>query len=105
MTQGRAKLLGLRIKSLKPDMDHDENDQERLVPVGSYGLIWRLNHIDARGEQHYDIGWDNGAWTVYSEDEVRSGLEILGPERYRRLSSGELVTRDLPNETVRDSME
>ena len=33
-------------------------------------MIWRLNHIDAAGERHYDVAWDNGAWTIYSETEV-----------------------------------
>jgi hypothetical protein len=70
-------LVGCRIKSLKPDMDHDEHDQERPIPVGSSGMIWRLNHVDAAGERHYDVTWDNGAWTIYSETEVANDLQLF----------------------------
>ena len=69
-------LLGLKIRALKPDMDCDENDQLREIPVGTPGSIARLNHIDTRGERHYDIFWDNGAWTVYSESEVQNDLVL-----------------------------
>lgn len=70
-------MIGQRIRSLKSDMDHDEYDEERLIPIGSSGMIWRLNHIDARGERHYDVAWDNGAWTIYSETEAQNDLELM----------------------------
>ena len=71
-------LIGRRIKALKPDLDCDENDQERPIPVGSLGVIWRLNHVDLKGQRHYDVFWDNGAWTVYSQIEVMRDLELTG---------------------------
>ena len=70
-------LLGRRIKSLKADMDCDEYDRERPIPVGSAGMIWRLNHVDAAGERHYDVFWDNGAWKIYSETEVGIDLQMI----------------------------
>ncbi len=70
-------LIGRRVKALKPDMDCDEYDQERPIPVGSSGVIWRLNHVDARGERHYEVDWDNGAWTFYSESEIASDLQLI----------------------------
>ena len=70
-------LIGRRIKSLKADMDCDEYDRERPIPVGSPGMIWRLNHVDAAGERHYDVSWDNGAWTIYSETEVGIDLQMI----------------------------
>lgn len=77
MEQTERSLIGRRIEALKPDMDHDEQDAERPIPVGSFGIIRRLNHIDAAGEPHYDIFWDNGAWTTYSETEVESDLKLI----------------------------
>ena len=73
----KEHLVGCKIKSLKPDMDCDEYDQERPIPVGSFGTIWRLNHVDAAGQRHYDVTWDNGAWTIYSETEVANDLHLL----------------------------
>jgi len=77
MEGDKVTLISRRIKSLKPDMDCDENDQERPIPLGSFGVIARLNHVDASGERSYDVFWDNGAWTVYSESEVTNDLELV----------------------------
>ena len=77
MEQSGDTLIGRRIKLLKPDMDYNEHDQERPIPVGSSGMIWRLNHVDGTGERHYDVTWDNGAWTIYSETEVGNDLELI----------------------------
>jgi len=77
LEQSENTLIGRRIKSLKPDMDCDEYDQERPIPLGSSGMIWRLNHVDRMGELHYDVTWDNGAWTIYSETEVRNDLQLV----------------------------
>jgi hypothetical protein len=77
MEEGKDKLIGRRIRSLKPDMDCDEYDRERHIPVGSLGAISRLNHVGANGERSYDVFWDNGAWTVYSESEVKEDLELI----------------------------
>jgi hypothetical protein len=76
MEQREDALIGRRIRALKADMDCDEHDRERPVPVGSSGMIWRLNHVDATGERHYDVAWDNGAWTIYSETEVGNDLQL-----------------------------
>jgi hypothetical protein len=76
MVQFAENLIGRRIAALKPDVDHDEDDQERQIPIGSTGVIARLNHIDPGGMRHYDVFWDNGAWTVYSEDEVTIDLDL-----------------------------
>jgi len=46
-------------------------------PVGSAGVIMRLNHVDSDGARHYDVAWDNGAWTVYSESEVLTDLNVI----------------------------
>jgi hypothetical protein len=54
-------LVGRRVKSLKADVDHDEDDRERSIPAGSWGTISRLNHVDGAGDLHYDVFWDNGA--------------------------------------------
>ena len=77
MERTEDSLIGRRIKSLKPDMDRDEYDRERPIPVGSLGVIWRLNHIDAAGERHFDVSWDNGAWTIYSEAEIEKDLRRI----------------------------
>jgi hypothetical protein len=77
MPQNAQRLIRLRVMALEPDCDHDENDEERQTPVGTTGVIGRLNHIDSGGERHYDVGWDNGAWTVYSESEVQTDLQLL----------------------------
>jgi hypothetical protein len=77
MEQLDDMLIGRRIKALKPDMDCDEYDRERQIPVGSSGTIWRLNHVDSTGHRHYDIAWDNGAWTVYSEAEIGNDLQLV----------------------------
>ncbi len=83
MQQNEDVLIGRRIKALKPDMDCDECDQERPIPIGSLGMIGSLNHVDAKGERHYDVTWDNGAWTIYSETEVGNDLQLLGVQRPR----------------------
>ena len=77
MTRNTQELIGRRVKSLKSDVDRDENDEERPIPVGATGAIHSLNHVDARGEGHYDVAWDNGAWTVYSESEVLTDLQLI----------------------------
>lgn len=77
MGRSENRLIGRTIRSLKPDMDRDEYDRERAIPVGSFGVIWRLNHIDRAGERHFDISWDNGAWTIYSESEVEKDLHLI----------------------------
>lgn len=77
MGRSENRLIGRTIRSLKPDMDCDEYDRERTIPVGSFGVIWRLNHIDRAGERHFDISWDNGAWTIYSESEVEKDLHLI----------------------------
>jgi hypothetical protein len=75
--QSQDVMLGRRIQALKLDMDHDEYDEERLIPIGSLGRIWWLNHTDAKGERHYDIAWDNGAWTIYAASEIENDLEMI----------------------------
>jgi hypothetical protein len=78
MAPNEDSLIGRRVKALKPDLDCDENDRERPIPVGSSGVIWRLNHVDPKGQRHYDVAWDNGAWTVYSQTQVKNDLELIG---------------------------
>jgi len=70
-------LLDSRVKALKPDMDHDEEDRERPIAIGTLGTVARLNHVSGKGENVYDVFWDSGAWTVYSESEVASDLELV----------------------------
>lgn len=41
------------------------------------GSISRLNHIDRHDHSNYDVVWDNGSWTVYSEQEVTADLELV----------------------------
>jgi hypothetical protein len=77
MEPSQDSMLGRRIRALKLDKDHDEYDEERPIPIGSLGTIWRLNHADGKGERHYDIAWDSGAWTVYSEREIEKDLELI----------------------------
>jgi hypothetical protein len=60
-------------------MDNDEEGRERHIPIGTTGVIERLNHADRRGMRHYDVFWDNGAWTVYSEGEVMTDLYLMSP--------------------------
>jgi hypothetical protein len=78
MEHESRSLLGFTVRALRPDLDCDEHDRERHIPVGTVGLIERLNHIDAHNRRHYDVAWSNGAWTVYSEAEVRAYLQIVG---------------------------
>ena len=77
MPQNAQSLIGRTITALKPDCDHGENDELRQIPVGTTGVIGRVNHIDSGGARHYDVGWDDGAWTVYSEFEVQTDLQLL----------------------------
>jgi hypothetical protein len=70
-------LIGRRVKSLKADVDHDEDDRERSIPPGSWGTIGRLNHVDGAGELHCDVFWDNGGWTIYSQIEVGNDLHLV----------------------------
>ena len=76
MQETENGLIGRRVVSLKPDLDHDENDNERPIPIGSSGTIARLNHVDSRGQAHYDVSWDNAAWTVYSRSEIDGDLKL-----------------------------
>ena len=69
--------LGCTVIALKPDLDCDENDNERPIPVGTRGVIERLNHVDSKGERHYDVIWANGGWTVYSDSEMAANLKII----------------------------
>jgi hypothetical protein len=66
------------VRALKPDMDCDEDDQERPIPVGSLGIIRRINHVDRQGLRHYDVSWLNGALTVYSQIQVMEDLQVIG---------------------------
>lgn len=68
--------IGARVRTLVPDFDTDEEaeDQQRDIPVGTYGNISRLNHYDR--QPHYDIFWENGGWTVWSEAELMRDAEV-----------------------------
>jgi hypothetical protein len=77
MAQDVQNLIGRMVTSLKPDLDNDENGEERQIPIGTAGVIKRLNHVDAKGARHYDVAWDNGAWTVYSESQVLTDLKMI----------------------------
>jgi hypothetical protein len=77
MADSNDDLVGRRIRSLKPDVDRDEDDCERKVPAGSFGTISRFNHVSADGGSVYDVFWDNGAWTIYSQSEVDEHLELI----------------------------
>jgi hypothetical protein len=79
MVQFAENLIGRRVAALKADLDNDEDGRERPIPIGTTGVIERLNHIDRRGMRHYDVFWDNGGWTVYSEGEVMTDLDLLSP--------------------------
>ncbi len=78
MTKHEQSLVGRMVMALKPDLDNDEHGEERQIPVGTTGVIERLNHVDSKGVAHYDVAWDNGAWTVYSEIEVVADLNVFG---------------------------
>ena len=71
------QMVGKRVRLLNADLDHDENDKERLIPTGTIGVLARLNHVDSRGDSHYDVFWANGGWTIYSENEFAGNLELL----------------------------
>jgi len=71
-------LIGCVVRALKPDMDCDGSDRERPIPVGSLGVVRRVNYIDSQGLRHYDVAWDNGALTVYSQPEVMEHLQVIG---------------------------
>jgi hypothetical protein len=77
MARKGQNLLGRVATALKPDLDNDENGEERQIPVAAAGVIKRLNHVDSKGARHYDLAWDNGAWTVYSESEVLTDLKVI----------------------------
>lgn len=77
MALDAQNLIGHIVTSLKPDLDNDENGEERQIPVGAVGVIERLNHVDSKGARHYDVAWDNGAWTVYSESQVLTDLKMI----------------------------
>src|SRR5450631_269865 len=74
MTQ--HSLIGRRVKALKPNMDCDENDEERPIPVGSLGVVHGINHVNRLGTPAYDVYWDNGA------------LDGISPRRDRRRFGG-----------------
>jgi hypothetical protein len=99
MPANEDALLGRRIKALKPDSDCDENDEERPIPVGSSGVICALNHVDLKGQRHYDVAWDNGAWTVYSQAEVMKDLELIDVKTPANLSTHRLPLHELDGST------
>ena len=78
MDLSRDEFIGRAIRSLRADRDEDENGEARQIPIGTIGVISRLNHVDAKGERHYDVEWSNGGWTVYSRQEVLSELKLIG---------------------------
>ncbi len=77
MTKHWQNFIGRRVAALKPDLDNDEDGEDRQIPIGTTGMIKRLNHVDSKGVSHYDVAWDNGAWTVYSDVEVATDLKIF----------------------------
>jgi len=77
MVELSDNLIGRRVAALKPDMDDDEEGRPRQIPIGTAGVIARINHIDRGGMRHYDVFWDNGGWTVYSEAEAEVDLHLL----------------------------
>jgi len=42
----------------------------------------RINHVDSKGTRHYDVAWENGAWTVYSDSQVLTDLKLIECPRH-----------------------
>ena len=72
-----SQMVGKRVRLLIADLDHDENDEERLIPAGTIGTLARLNHVDSRGNSHYDVFWENDGWTIHAENEFAGKLELM----------------------------
>lgn len=72
-----GEYIDRKVRSLKPDQDHDENDEPRPIPVGTEGRIVRFNHFDRDNLPHYDIQWSNGATTTYSAQELTTDVVFL----------------------------
>lgn len=70
-------LVGKRVRLLKPDFDSNENDNRREIPVGTLGVISAVAHVDRDGLTNYDLLWDNGGWTIYTEAEVATDMEVI----------------------------
>ena len=60
-----------RVRILKDNFDHDENDRERPIPAGSVGHVVRV------GPEGYHISFEDGGWLVFEPDEVGEWLEFL----------------------------
>lgn len=57
--------VGMRIKTLKGELDSDERDGQRVTPPGTVGVVSAHNHAD-----HWDVTFPNGAWVVLTEAEM-----------------------------------
>jgi hypothetical protein len=63
---------GLRVQTLKGELDTDERGAERITPPGTWGHIQAHNHAD-----HWDITFPNGAWVVVTEAELADATQYV----------------------------
>ena len=75
---------GISVRTLKGEIDTDEDGQERTTPPGTWGYVSGHNHDD-----HWDVRFPKGAWVVLTE------AELFDREQYHlREASGEFVPVD-----------
>ena len=65
-------LTGKRIRTNIDDFDLDPEGNERGIPAGTLGTIVH------GGDGLYDIAWDNGAWTRWTQLEVDRDAILTG---------------------------
>jgi hypothetical protein len=61
----------MRIRTRIEDRDCDENDVERVIPVGTLGTAQPIPSDDAL----FNVLWDNGAWTIWTVEEILRDAE------------------------------
>jgi hypothetical protein len=68
-----AYRIGTRIRTKVEDADLDEEDNDRIIPIGTLGTIAQKNSDGSL----YVINWDNGATTLWFEFELDAEAEVL----------------------------
>lgn len=68
---------GMRVRTLVTDIDLDEVNRERLIPIGTLGTITTVERDGDDGDMMHDIAWDNGAWTRWTASELAKDAEVF----------------------------
>jgi hypothetical protein len=71
--------VGTQVRSLIPNIDTDEHDNERYTPAGAVGRVTAVDGPDADGDYIHQIIWSGGGWTAWLGAELHdpAQAEIL----------------------------